>query len=131
MYQDRVVPLGRFLAVHDGYDRIAEAWRGVRENASDPSDAARQVEAALGGVDQQWSAYLATCLIAEETALAADLLAQIDRNAATIAGILEGLREADVAERLRSDAGTAWPFTPPRRSCVPAGQSAAWPARSA
>ena len=92
VYKDRVVPLSQFMAIRDAYERIVAASRAVRENASDPGNAAGQVEAGLTSVQQQWAAYQATHLTSEETVLAADMQAQVDRNVVTVGGILERLR---------------------------------------
>ena len=92
VYEDRVVSLRQFLAIRDAYDRIVEASRAVRDTRIEPSGVVKQIEAGLASVQQQWTSYLATYLTSDERALAADLQAQIDRNTATIAGILERLR---------------------------------------
>ena len=92
VYEERVIALSQFLAIRDHYDRLLDASRTVRDQAADPSDAAKQIAAGLAGLQQQWAAYLATYLTPEEKALAADMQAQIDRNATLVAGILERLR---------------------------------------
>ena len=92
VYEDRVIALSQFLAIRDHYDRLLDASRMVRDEAADPSAAAKQIAAGLAGLQQQWAAYLATYLTPEEKALAADMQAQIDRNATIVAGILERLR---------------------------------------
>jgi methyl-accepting chemotaxis protein len=92
VYEDRVVPLSQFMAIRDAFDRIVDASRVVRENAGDPSNAAKEIEAGLANVKQQWAAYLATYLTPEEKVLAADLQAQIDKNVTIIAGVLDRLR---------------------------------------
>jgi methyl-accepting chemotaxis protein len=97
-YEDRVVPLGQFLAIREAYDMIVDASRAVRDQTLEPRDAARQIEAGLARLDQEWAAYLATYLTAEEKVLAADMQAQIDRNAAIIAGIRERLHARNLAD---------------------------------
>ncbi|WP_267424500.1 methyl-accepting chemotaxis protein [Methylobacterium sp. GC_Met_2] len=95
-YEDRVVPLSQFLGIREDYDRIVDASREVREQAAKPHEAAGRIEAGLANLNQQWAAYLATKLTPEEKRLAADMQAQIDRNAAIVAGILERLRAGNL-----------------------------------
>ncbi|MCJ2066434.1 methyl-accepting chemotaxis protein [Methylobacterium sp. J-088] len=95
-YEDRVVPLSQFLGIREAYDRIVDASREVREQAAKPHEAAGRIEAGLANLNQQWAAYLATKLTPEEKRLAADMQAQIDRNAAIVAGILERLRAGNL-----------------------------------
>jgi len=91
-YEDRVVPLSRFLAMREAYDRIVDASREMREQAAEPHEAAGRIEAGLANLNQQWDAYLATKRTPEQKRHAADMQAQNDRNAAIVAGILERLR---------------------------------------
>ncbi|MCJ2054602.1 methyl-accepting chemotaxis protein [Methylobacterium sp. J-070] len=91
-YENRVVPLSQFLAVREAYDRIVDASREVREQVANPRDAAGRIEAGLARVNQQWAAYRARDLGPEEKRLAADMQAQVDRNAAIVAGVLDRLR---------------------------------------
>ena len=92
VYEDRVVPLGQFMALRNGYDKITEASRQVREKTLDPQEAATRIEGGLQGVDQQWKAYLATYLTPEEKQLAADMQARVDQNAGVVADVLRRLR---------------------------------------
>jgi methyl-accepting chemotaxis protein len=96
IYEDRVVPLSQFMALRDGYDKIAEASREVREKIVDPQDAATRIEAGLRNVDQQWKAYLATYLTPEEKLLAAEMQARIEQNTAVVADVLRRLRERNL-----------------------------------
>ena len=96
VYEDRVVPLGQFMALRDSYDQIVEASRGVREKTVEPLDAAARIEAKLAEIDRQWTAYLATYLTAEEKLLAADMQVRLDQNGALIAAVLERLRDRNL-----------------------------------
>jgi methyl-accepting chemotaxis protein len=96
VYEDRVVPLGQFMALRGGYDKIVDTSRLVRDKTVDPLSAASGIEAGLQTVHQQWKAYLATYLTPEEKLLAADMQARIDQNAAVVADVLKRLRDRNL-----------------------------------
>lgn len=98
VYEDRVVPLGQFMAMRDFYDKLLDASRAVREKTLEPAEGAKRIETNLSGLNQQWTAYLATFLTPEEKVLVTEMQTRLDQNATTIAAALRGLRERDVKD---------------------------------
>ncbi|MDA8462215.1 methyl-accepting chemotaxis protein [Acidovorax sp. NCPPB 3859] len=101
VYRDRVLPLQQLKLVSDAYAvDIVDTAHKVRDGALTPAQAEQSVLRARQRIREQWSAYLATKLVAEEEALvnafaprqtladaAADRLLGLVR-----AGDLEGVR---------------------------------------
>ncbi|GGY58394.1 methyl-accepting chemotaxis protein [Bacterioplanes sanyensis] len=71
VYQDRVIPLQQLKAIADGYAvLVIDAVNKANVGRMSAGEAARSVRQAKELVEQQWNAYMATELTAEEQGLA-------------------------------------------------------------
>ncbi|KQU16522.1 chemotaxis protein [Methylobacterium sp. Leaf94] len=91
VFGDRIVPLRQFSLIRDAYDDLLATSRALRNRQGEAGRATAKIEADLGNIQTQWSAYLATYLTPEEKELAAELQRRIDHNAAVAADILRRL----------------------------------------
>ncbi len=73
VYRDRVIPLQQLKMISDDYAVfIIDAANKANAGVMTPPEALAGIDRAQARIQQQWSAYMATTLTAEETRLAAD-----------------------------------------------------------
>ncbi|WP_119156209.1 methyl-accepting chemotaxis protein [Caldimonas tepidiphila] len=101
IYQDRIVPLEQIKRVADAYAvDIVDAAHKARDGALTLEAAAASISKARGTVEQEWRAYSATEMTAEEEALAARAEPLMKAADGAAQALLDILRRGD-AEGLR------------------------------
>ena len=90
-FEDRLVPLSRFLAMRDNYDRIIESSRSAAEGQSVPKAAAESIERNARELSKAWSDYVATSQTEEESTLIAVMQGHMTRNGTMIADLVTQL----------------------------------------
>jgi methyl-accepting chemotaxis protein len=93
IYQDRVVPVRQMKTISDAFAvTIVDTAHKARSGAMAMDQAQANVEGAMVTIDQEWKAYLATTLTADEKALIAQTTPRLEvsaRAARQLAGILQ------------------------------------------
>lgn len=95
-HEDRLIPLGRFLAMRDSYDRIIETSRNAAEGQSAPKRAAESIETSARELGKAWSGYVEAPLTDEEKTLVTVMQGHMTRNATMIADLVTQLSRGDL-----------------------------------
>jgi methyl-accepting chemotaxis protein len=96
IYADRVVPLKQLKIVSDMYAvNIVDGANKVAAGMYEPKAALIQVTQSTGTIAEQWKAYMATELTAEETQKAATVLALMAKAAPVVATLQTALEAGD------------------------------------
>lgn len=97
VYQDRVVPLKQIKLVSDAYAiNIVDTAHKVRDGAMTPAQGLQSVAQARKDIQEQWSAYLATELVAQEVQLVAKFRSLQSTADTAVANLEKILKSADM-----------------------------------
>jgi methyl-accepting chemotaxis protein len=102
IYNDRVVPLKQLKAIADAYAvNIVDTTHKTRDGALTAAQGLKAIDDARGVIEQQWRAYTATQLVAQEKALVGQAEPLMKRADAAGLQVQELMRKNDV-EGLRA-----------------------------